>query len=89
MLHACSNWRPKLVADWQSICLGEEHKQIEVASNAKRTLFEAMRCWVMLLEEKNANLIYEVVLDVRFGHQLANREFWITKLPCASVLVTL
>jgi hypothetical protein len=26
-------------------------------------------------EEKNANLVCEVVLDVRFGHELANREF--------------
>jgi hypothetical protein len=25
--------------------------------------------------EKNVNLIYEVVFDMRFGHELANREF--------------
>jgi hypothetical protein len=39
--------KAKLVAYWQSGCLGEEHKQSEVASNAKRTMFEAR---IMLLE---------------------------------------
>jgi hypothetical protein len=41
-----------------------------------------------MIIEKKANLVYEVALDVRFGHELANRELWITKLPRASVLVT-
>jgi hypothetical protein len=39
-------------------------------------------------EEKSPNLVYEVAWDVHFGHELANREFWITKLPRASFLVT-
>jgi hypothetical protein len=43
---------------------------------------------VYFLFEKNTNLVYEVVPDVRFGQELANREFWITKWPRASVLVT-
>jgi hypothetical protein len=30
--------------------------------------------------EKNAILVHEVTAYVRFGHKLANREFWITKL---------
>jgi hypothetical protein len=38
--------------------------------------------------KKNANLVYEVALDMRFGYEFANREFWITKLSRASVLVT-
>jgi hypothetical protein len=32
--------------------------------------------------------VYEVASDVRFGHELANHEFWVTKLPRASVFVT-
>jgi hypothetical protein len=43
---------------------------------------------LLILIEKNANLVYEVVANVRFGHELANRELWITKLPHTSVLVT-
>jgi hypothetical protein len=39
--------------------------------------------------EKNANLVYKVAPDVHFGYQLANREFWITKLPRAIVLIIL
>jgi hypothetical protein len=42
----------------------------------------------MTLIEKNANLVYKVAADMRFGHELANHEFSITKLPRASVLVT-
>jgi hypothetical protein len=38
-------------------------------------------------KEKNANLVYEIAADVRFGHELANCEFWIMKLPDASVFV--
>jgi hypothetical protein len=38
--------------------------------------------------EKNGNLVYEVAMDVRFGHELTNLEFRITKLPRANVLVT-
>jgi hypothetical protein len=41
----------------------------------------------LILIEKNANLVYKVIPVVRFGHKLANREFWITKLPSTSVLV--
>jgi hypothetical protein len=37
--------------------------------------------------EKNYNLIFEVALDMRFGHELANRELWVKKLLRASVLV--
>jgi hypothetical protein len=33
-------------------------------------------------------LVYEVDTDLRFGHELANHEFWITKLPRVSILVT-
>jgi hypothetical protein len=32
-------------------------------------------------KEKDANLAYKVVLDVRFDNELVNHEFWITKLP--------
>jgi hypothetical protein len=32
---------------------------------------------VQLMIEKDTNLVYEVVLDVRFRYELANREFWI------------
>jgi hypothetical protein len=38
-------------------------------------------------DEKNANLIHKLAHNVRFGHELANREFWVTKLPSASCLV--
>jgi hypothetical protein len=41
-----------------------------------------------IMKRKNANLIYEAAIDVRFGHKLANREFWIMKLPSMSVLFT-
>jgi hypothetical protein len=40
------------------------------------------------VKEKNPNLVYEVAADVRFGHELANRDFWVTKLPHTSVLVS-
>jgi hypothetical protein len=42
----------------------------------------------LFIYEKKANLVYEVASDMRFGHELANRELWIMKLPRASVLVT-
>jgi hypothetical protein len=29
----------------------------------------------MKLNEKNANFVYKVALDVRFGHELANHKF--------------
>jgi hypothetical protein len=38
--------------------------------------------------EKKANLVHEVAMSVCFGHKLANREFGVTKLPHASILVT-
>jgi hypothetical protein len=37
---------------------------------------------------ENINLVYEVVPDVHFSYKLANREFWIIKLPRESVLIT-
>jgi hypothetical protein len=37
--------------------------------------------------EKNTNLVHEVVLDVRIGHELVNRAFWIIKLSHKSVLI--
>jgi hypothetical protein len=47
-------------------------------------------CVSLNVDEKlDINLVYKVVLDERFGHELINREFWITKLPRMSVLVTL
>jgi hypothetical protein len=45
-------------------------------------------CKLSFVWRKNANLVYEVDMDMRFRHELANREFWITKLPRLSVLVT-
>jgi hypothetical protein len=44
---------------------------------------------VCIIIEKNAKLVYAVVPDVCFDLELVNRELWITKLPHASVLVTL
>jgi hypothetical protein len=35
----------------------------------------------MIKIRENANLVHQVASNVRFGHKLANREFWITKLP--------
>jgi hypothetical protein len=40
---------------------------------------------LILILKKYVNLVYEVALDVQFGHKLANCEFWITKLPHRSV----
>jgi hypothetical protein len=39
-------------------------------------------------DRENPNWVYEVALDVHFGHELANPEFWVTKLPGASFLIT-
>jgi hypothetical protein len=40
-------------------------------------------------KEKTPNLVYEVAVDMHFGHKHTNREFWVTKFPQARVLVTM
>jgi hypothetical protein len=37
---------------------------------------------------KPPNLTYEVAADVWFGHELANSDFWVTKLPRMTILVS-
>jgi hypothetical protein len=36
-------------------------------------------------KRENANLVYEVILNVCSGYKLSNRKFWVTKLPRASI----
>jgi hypothetical protein len=38
--------------------------------------FSSSTCYnaISYYDEKNTNLVYEVVADVRFGHELANRK---------------
>jgi hypothetical protein len=48
----------------------------------------ALECGTINWSEKKSNLVHKVAPNVRFGHELANREFRVTKLPQVSILVT-